>query len=168
MVRKALFLDRDGTINVDTGYLYKIEDFRLIPGIVELCRAAVAKGYEIVVITNQSGIGRGMYTEQQFLELTEFMKSLFRSHGVEILDVFFCPSVDDAHEDRKPNPGLFLKAHDIYGFDMAVSASLGDKERDVLAGIRAGVGSNFLFSSSTEPTQATARVSDLKDLFELL
>lgn len=165
MARKALFLDRDGTINVDTGYLYKIEEFQLIPGIVELCRVAVAKGYEIVVITNQSGIGRGMYTEQEFFELTDFMKSLFRRQGVEILDVFFCPSVDDEHEDRKPNPGLFLKARDKYGFDMALSASLGDKERDVQAGMRAGVGANFLFSSSTEQTLATAQVSDLNDLF---
>lgn len=94
-------------VNVDGGYVHRIEDFQLVPGILELCRRAKEKGYLVIVVTNQSGIGRGMFTEEDFLRLTDYMKEVFRNAGAEIADVFHCPSVDDGHPDRKPNPGLF-------------------------------------------------------------
>lgn len=90
---KALFLDRDGVVNVDGGYVHRIEDFQLVPGILELCRRAKEKGYLVIVVTNQSGIGRGMFTEEDFLRLTDYMKEVFRNAGAEIADVFHCPSV---------------------------------------------------------------------------
>lgn len=123
---KALFLDRDGVVNVDGGYVHRIEDFQLVPGILELCRRAKEKGYLVIVVTNQSGIGRGMFTEEDFLRLTDYMKEVFRNAGAEIADVFHCPSVDDGHPDRKPNPGLFLKACTAHGLDMASCVSVGD------------------------------------------
>lgn len=123
---KALFLDRDGVVNVDGGYVHRIEDFQLVPGILELCRRAKEKGYLVIVATNQSGIGRGMFTEEDFSRLTDYMKGVFRNAGAEIADVFHCPSVDDGHPDRKPNPGLFLKACTAHGLDMASCVSVGD------------------------------------------
>lgn len=162
MARKALFLDRDGVVNVDTGYVHRREDFHLVPGILELCRQARAKGYLVIVVTNQSGIGRGMFTEEDFTQLTDYMKGVFSNAGEEIADVFHCPSVDDAHPDRKPNPGLFLKAAAAHGLDMASCVSVGDRERDIQAAISAGVGRNFLFSARDVPTRATACVETLR------
>lgn len=168
MANRALFLDRDGVVNVDTGYVHRAEDFRLMPGIVELCRRAREKGYLVIVVTNQSGIGRGMFSEDEFERLTEYMKSLFLEQGAEIADVFHCPSADDSHPDRKPNPGLFLKAAARHGLDMAACVSVGDRERDIRAALSAGVGRNFLFSPEEAPTRATARVTALAEVADWL
>ena len=158
MAGKALFLDRDGVVNVDGGYVHRIEDFRLVPGILNLCRQAKEKGYLVLVATNQSGIGRGMFSEDDFERLTEYMRGVFRSSGADIAGVFHCPSADDGHPDRKPNPGLFLKAAAAHGLDMKACVSVGDRERDIRAALAAGVGRNFLFSAEDVPTLATARV----------
>lgn len=147
---KALFLDRDGTINVDYGYVYEPEKFDFIPGVVDFCRWAQDAGYTIIVITNQSGVARGYYTEEQMNACNAFMVGRFAEAGVSIADVFTCTSLDESHPDRKPNPGLFLKARDKHDIDMAVSVSIGDKPRDVEAGERAGVGVNLLLEAATE------------------
>lgn len=163
MANKALFLDRDGVINVDGGYVHRVEDFHLVPGILSLCRQAGKKGYLVLVVTNQSGIGRGMFSEADFERLTEYMRGVFRAAGAEITDVFHCPSADDRHPDRKPNPGLFLKAAAAYGLDMPACVSVGDRERDIRAAVAAGVGRNVLFSTGDSPTLATARVETLAE-----
>ena len=141
--RKALFLDRDGTINVDYGYVYQKERFDFIDGVFELCRKARRLGYLIVIATNQSGIERGYFTEADFEALTAWTLKRFRDEGVEIAAVFHCPTLTG--DDRKPKPGMFLKAKALLNIDMSASVSLGDKERDVEAGIAAGVGKNLLF-----------------------
>lgn len=146
MTNKALFLDRDGTINVDKAYVYKIEDFEFINGIFELCLAAQQKGYLIIIITNQSGIARGYYNETDYQVLTSYMLDKFKKQGIKITDVFYCP--DLVSTNRKPNPGMFLQAQKKYNIDMLNSISLGDKERDVAAGQNAGVGKNFLFDGN--------------------
>lgn len=143
-MRKALFLDRDGTINVDYGYVGGIERFKFIDGVFEFLRKAGEKGYDVFVVTNQSGIARGYYTMSDYEALTAWMVEEFARRGVDVKDVFCCPELDGP--DRKPEPGLFLKARDKWGIDMAASISLGDKERDVEAGRRAGVGKNLLFT----------------------
>lgn len=145
-MRKVLFLDRDGTINIDYGYVFEREKFVFTDGVFDFCRKARDEGYEIVVITNQSGIARGYYGEEDFAALTEWMKAQFVKNGVEILDVLHCPLLEGP--DRKPEPGLFLKARVTYDIDMAASISIGDKERDVVAGERAGVGTNVLYRGS--------------------
>lgn len=145
-MRKVLFLDRDGTINVDYGYVFEREKFVFTDGVFDFCRKARDEGYEIVVITNQSGIARGYYGEEDFAALTEWMKAQFVKNGVEILDVLHCPLLEGP--DRKPEPGLFLKAREMYDIDMAASISIGDKERDVVAGERASVGTNVLYRGS--------------------
>lgn len=141
---KALFLDRDGTINVDYGYVYQPEKFELIGGIIELCLEAQEKGYLIIVITNQSGIARGYYTDDDFQKINQHMIKLFAEKGVKITDVFYCPDLEGPR--RKPECGMFIEARDKYNIDMAKSISVGDKERDVEAGTKAGVGMNFLFN----------------------
>ncbi len=146
MAVKALFLDRDGVVNEDTGYVFEEEKFRFIDGIFELCRAALNKGYLIIIVTNQSGIERGYFSEDDFRSLTGWMLERFQLAGVHITDVLFCPSLSGP--DRKPNPGMFLTAKSRYGIDMSASVSLGDKERDVQAGRTAGVGTNILLSAS--------------------
>lgn len=144
MQHKALFLDRDGTINVDYGYVYQPEKFEFINGIFELCRKAQEKGYLIIVITNQSGIARGYYTNDDFQKINQYMIEIFNRYGVKITDVFYCPELSG--NDRKPNCGMFIKARDKYSIDMEQSVSVGDKKRDIEAAQKAGCGKNFLFT----------------------
>jgi len=146
MQSKALFLDRDGTINVDYGYVYQPEKFKLIDGIVDLCLKAQEKDYLIIVITNQSGIARGYYTDDEFQKLNDYMISLFASKGIKITDVFYCSELNGPR--RKPECGMFIEAMKKYNIDMAKSVSIGDKERDIEAGHKAGVGKNLQFTGN--------------------
>lgn len=159
---KALFLDRDGTINVDTGYVYERAKFTFLDGVFDFCRRAQEKGYLIIVITNQSGIARGYYTEADYERLTAWMRGEFAAHGVTVTDVFHCPALEGP--DRKPAPGLFLKARDRYAIDMAASVNIGDKPRDLEAGERAGVGTNILFTGDWRtmalPTDGAAKTPE--------
>lgn len=140
---KALFLDRDGTINVDYGYVHEPEKFVFIDGVFDFCRLAQEKGYLIIVVTNQSGIERGYFTEADFAMITKYMVNKFAEAGVTVTDVFHCPSLEGP--DRKPEPGMFLKAKEKYDIDMALSINIGDRDRDLEAGRRAGIGNNLLF-----------------------
>ena len=93
--RKALFLDRDGVININHGYVSKKEDFDFIDGIFELCRKARKKGYAIIIVTNQSGIARGYYSEDEFKRLTRWVEHQFWKQGIQILHTFHCPHHPD-------------------------------------------------------------------------
>jgi len=172
----ALFLDRDGVINIDHGYVYKKENFEFVKGIFELCRTAKRLGYLIFVITNQAGIGRDYYTEQDFLNLTDWMCGVFSDKGVDIDNVYFCPfhpeygvgqyKVDSLY--RKPGPGMILQAAEEFGVDLARSVLVGDKETDIQAGIAAGVGCNLLYRASgigsSLKTAASAVISSLSQV----
>lgn len=164
---RALFLDRDGTINVDKHYVYRPEDFEWVPGIVELCQAAQKAGYVIVIITNQSGIERGYYTEQDYAVFMEYLQNRFADHGISLLGALHCPYLHDPL-NRKPAPGLFLQAALRWDIDLAASLSLGDKERDVQAGINAGVGRNYLLSTEAETSVAHAIIKQPQELIPLL
>lgn len=155
-MNRALFLDRDGVINVDHGYVYQPENFEFIDGIFDLCRAAAELGYLIVVITNQAGIGRGYYTEDDFLRLSDWMCGEFASRGVNVAKVYFCPThpkhgigqykVDSPM--RKPGPGMLLQAGRELDIDLAQSIFVGDKDSDKQASEAAGVGRFYMFDSS--------------------
>lgn len=165
--RPALFLDRDGTINVDKHYVYRPQDFEWVPGIVELCRAAQSAGYSIIIITNQSGIERGYYTEEDYEAFMQYLEAQFQAQGICLTGHLHCPRLHD-NENRKPAPGLFLQAANKWEINMAISISLGDKERDVEAGINAGVGRNYLLSSQVKDSAATAVVKKPQELIPLL
>jgi len=147
-MKKAVFLDRDGVINKDNGYVCKPEDFHFIDGIFEFCRAAQEKGYILFVVTNQAGLARGYYSEDDYDKLTEWMLNVFTKQGIRIEMVYYCPyhpeSGIGAYKqdsfDRKPNPGMILKARDEFDIDLSQSILIGDKESDMEAGRRAGVG----------------------------
>lgn len=151
--RPALFLDRDGVINIDHAYVHRREDFDFVDGIFELCRVARQRGYLIFVVTNQAGIGRGKYTEEDFHRLTTWMCGVFAEQGAPLDKVYFCPyhaehgigryKIDSPF--RKPRPGMILQAAQEFGVDLSASVLLGDNETDIQAGLAAGVGRNLLF-----------------------
>lgn len=146
--RPALFLDRDGVINVEKNYVHRIEDFEFMPGIFELCAAARERGLALVVVTNQAGIARGYYSEADYQRLTAWMLAEFRARGIALDAVYHCPyhptaGIGDYRResfDRKPNPGMLLKARDALGLDLPGSLLIGDKTSDLEAGRAAGVG----------------------------
>lgn len=143
---KALFLDRDGTINIDYGYVGSVDKFEFIDGIFDFCSKAQSLGYKIIVITNQSGIARGYYTVDDYEKVTKYMCDEFMKHGIKITDVLCCPELSGPN--RKPNPGLFIAARNKHNIDMVSSISVGDKERDLEASRAAGVTKNFLFQNN--------------------
>ncbi|NBV06471.1 MAG: D-glycero-beta-D-manno-heptose 1,7-bisphosphate 7-phosphatase [Proteobacteria bacterium] len=150
---KALFLDRDGVINIDYGHVFEIEKFHFIDGIFELCKHAQDLGYLIIVITNQAGIAKGFYTEEQFLELTKWMENEFAKRQIKISKTFYCPFHKEAKIekyrqdslDRKPNPGMLLKAIKEFNIDVEKSVMIGDKETDMMAAEAAKIKDRFLF-----------------------
>jgi len=145
---KTIFLDRDGVINHEVGYLHKIEDFQFINGVFEACLYFQSLDYHIVIVTNQSGINRGYYTELDFHRVNSWMLDQFQCHGINILDVFFCPhDPDDDCDCRKPKPGMLLKAKQKHGIDMNRSWIIGDKEADIKAANAAGINQTILVKS---------------------
>ncbi len=158
-MEKALFLDRDGTINIEKNYVFKIEDFVFRDGIFELVKAFFTKGYLIFVVTNQSGLARGYYTEEEYQCLTEWMVGQFREQGISVTKVYHCPHHPDITgvcSCRKPEPGMLLKAIDEYQLDPSLCVMIGDKELDLEAGRRAGIGQIY-------KVKETGRL-DLKDV----
>lgn len=160
---KALFLDRDGVINIEKNYVHRIEDFEFITGIFDLCACAQALGFSLVIITNQAGIARGYYTVNEYEKLTAWMLDQFSLHDIHIHQVYYCPFHPDAGMgkyrqdsfDRKPNPGMILKARNDLNLDLSGSVLVGDKESDIQAGLAAGVRYNILLAPETPDTGTT-------------
>lgn len=173
---KALFLDRDGVVNVEKDYLHKIEGVEFVSGIFELVRAAKSNGFKVIVITNQSGIARGYYTEKQFHELMDWMREAFRDQDSDLDGVYYCPYHPEhgigvyrsESELRKPNPGMILKAKADHALDLANSFLVGDRESDIQAGNAAGVGNNFLLTQNPISLMGGYRYTPVTSLFEIL
>lgn len=163
-MRRALFLDRDGVINVNHGYVHRREDFEFLPGIFELVRSARQRGLLPVVVTNQAGIARGYYDEATFHALTAWMLQRFADEGAPLARVYFCPFHPTAgigryraeSADRKPAPGMLLRARDELGLNLPGSVLLGDKSSDIEAGRAAGVGLNLLLRAGPDPEDPAA------------
>ena len=167
MSRPALFLDRDGVVNIEKNYLHKIEDFEFIDGIFELCQKYQNLNYLIVVVTNQSGIARGYYSEDDFEKLTVWMIETFQKQGIAITDVYHCPhhpDISGACRCRKPEPGMLLEAAAKHNIDLGNSLLVGDSERDITAAHRAGVEETYLFSPDANRSEATKIIRSLKEL----
>ena len=158
-MKKGLFLDRDGVINVEKEYLYKIEDFEFINGIFDLCQHYQDLGYMIFVVTNQSGIARKYYTEEDFHLLTEWMIQEFKKRDITIEKVYHCPHHPKINKEcscRKPEPGMILQAKEEFNLDLAHSLMIGDKERDIEAAINAGINETYLFDETKRVTESKA------------
>lgn len=179
MKKKALFLDRDGVINEERNYVHRIEEFEFMDGIFDLLAYAQSLNYLLIVITNQAGIARGYYSEEDFHRLNEWMVGQFAAKGITIDRVYYCPyhpthgiglyKQDSAF--RKPAPGMILQAEKELQVNLTQSILIGDKESDIEAGRRAGVGENILLKSSRFPagnTKADQMIDSLAELKPLL
>ncbi|MGR9036453.1 MAG: D-glycero-alpha-D-manno-heptose-1,7-bisphosphate 7-phosphatase [Gammaproteobacteria bacterium] len=160
----ALFLDRDGVINIDHGYVCRKEEFEFVEGIFELVAAAKRAGYLVVVVTNQAGIGRGYYTEADFNRLMEWVAEQFAERGGGIDKVYYCPDHPEHgignykrhSEFRKPGPGMILQAAAELHIDLGRSLLVGDKPSDIQAGLEAGIGT--LLKLGAEPGLDSAKM----------
>lgn len=168
--RPALFLDRDGVINVDHGYVYQSKDCDFVSGVFELVKKANQKGYLVLVVTNQSGIARGYYTEQDFRDFSDWQKNQFELHSATIDYIYFCPHhpttglapyVKDC-DCRKPNSGMFKTAAKDFTIDFNRSVMIGDKVTDMIAADHAGVKNLILFHQDEKTLPP--RSQDLKFL----
>ena len=165
-LHRAVFLDRDGVINVDTAYCSRREDFQWIPGVLAAAARYAEDGYLLVIVTNQSGIGRGYYTESDFQKLTDYVKTEFDKAGAPLAGVYFCPHHPEAKLDayrcvcdcRKPAPGMILKACEDLRIDPATSVMFGDKRGDMKAALSAGIGTRVLLG--TDAAAVPEKVSE--------
>jgi D-glycero-D-manno-heptose 1,7-bisphosphate phosphatase len=172
---KAAFLDRDGIVNLDTGYVHRKEDFTFTPGIFDLCRVLLEKDYGIIIITNQSGIARGMFTLEDFTRLTRWMVCRFREQDIPVLKVYFCPHHPSegkgdyriACSCRKPAPGMIFQARKEFGLVLEESMVIGDKPSDILAGINAGISENYLISPDIDACKELNPCRQFSSLDEL-
>jgi D-glycero-D-manno-heptose 1,7-bisphosphate phosphatase len=169
---KVAFLDRDGVINKEVNYLYKVEDFEYTENCIEGLKKIKALGYEIIIVTNQAGIARGYYTEDDYQKLTAWYVADLKNQGIDILDVFHCPHHPDGKierytkscECRKPNSGMFDDAMQKYNINLDESIMVGDKVSDLKAANKIGIqqlylvetGHQIMENSYTEYTVKTS------------
>ncbi|KTS27309.1 D-glycero-beta-D-manno-heptose 1,7-bisphosphate 7-phosphatase [Pantoea sp. BS_8] len=164
----AIFLDRDGTLNVDHGYVHEIDHFQFIDGVIEALQQLKKMGFALVVVTNQSGIARGTFSEDQFMQLTEWMDWSLADRDVDLDGIYFCPHHPDATVEayrqqcdcRKPQPGMLLAAQEELHIDMAASYMVGDKLEDMQAAQAAGVGKKVLVRSGKPVTPEGEALAD--------
>ena len=179
--KRAVFLDRDGVINVDNGYVSQRDDFEFIDGVIDACKVLKEKGYLLVVITNQSGIARGYFSEEQFHTLTEWMDWSLADRGVDLDGIYYCPHHAEKGlgeykidcDCRKPKPGMLINAIADLDIDASQSILIGDKASDIQAGLAAGIKTNYLVRTGKTITTegekiATAVFDDLNSIVELL
>jgi len=157
MYTKTIFLDRDGVINKEVSYLNKIEDFEFISGVFDSFRYLQKLGYSLIIVTNQSGIGRGLYQLQDYQILTKWMINEFKKNNIEIKDIFYCPhSPESQCNCRKPNPGMLTDAKIKHNIDMKNSWMIGDKETDIKAAHDAGIRNTVIVRSGHKINEATS------------
>lgn len=170
--KKIVFLDRDGVINKEIGFLHKIDDFKFIDGAIESFKYFQSAGFNLIVVTNQSGIYRGYFSEESFHILNDWMINQFKNKGVKLLDVYYCPHGPNSNcKCRKPQPGMFLKASKEHNIDLKNSWMIGDKETDIQAANRAGINNTILVKSghkSIDKTDAKFVLESIKNCVELI
>jgi len=160
-MNKAAFIDRDGVLNEDREFVCRSADFHFIPGSIAALRALREAGYRLVVITNQSGIGRGLFSEADYLELQAYMRARLEQAGVVLDDIEYCPHAPEAGcECRKPRPGMILSAIRKLAVEPSRSLLVGDRAADIEAGRAAGVGGCFLVRSGKPLATGDAQLAD--------
>jgi D-glycero-D-manno-heptose 1,7-bisphosphate phosphatase len=168
MSRRAAFIDRDGVLNEERAFVHRREDFALLPGAVAALRLLEAAGYLLVVVTNQSGIARGIYSEADYRALTEHMRAELAAAGVSLDAVEYCPHLPDAPLERyrldcdcrKPRPGMLLRAAQALDIEPGASFLVGDRLSDLEAGHAAGIGRCFLVRTGYALTEEAVARAD--------
>ena len=151
-MRKVIFLDRDGVINEERGeHTFRQQDFRFVNGFFDSVKKFVKSGYELIIITNQSGITKGLYTHEELLNLHSWMLQEFTKNGLSVLEVFYCPHFTELGKCicRKPNSNMLERAIAKYKVDVAKSYMIGDSQRDIQAAAKAGVSGVKIESNSS-------------------
>lgn len=169
-VIKAIFLDRDGTINInEPEYLHKIQDFKFTERAVEGLKKMAENGYKLFIVSNQSGIGRGYYLEQEAKELSEWLISELEEHGVKIEKIYYCPhKPEDKCECRKPSPKMLFDAVDEFGVSLNNSWVIGDSEKDILLGKFNNVRTILINKNKNKDTKADFTVTNLFEAAEII
>lgn len=163
--RPAVFFDRDGIVNESPGpgYVERWEDFHLLPSFVEALRIVVARGYASVVVTNQRGVGRGIMSQAALDRIHAGLVAALAAEGLALTDLRVCTAVTDDDPRRKPNPGMLAEAARAHGLDLGRSWMIGDSEKDIEAGRRAGCAVTIRVHTAAQ-TAATARLNSMDDL----
>jgi D-glycero-D-manno-heptose 1,7-bisphosphate phosphatase len=168
-MQKAVFLDRDGVINIDKAYVSKIEDFEFCEGVFDVLHHFQSLGYLLIIVTNQSGIGRGYYSEEDFQKLTSWMREEFLHVNIKIDAVYHCPHAPEANcECRKPKSGMFEEAIKAFHIDAKHSWMIGDKPSDIDAALGIGIEQTILIGDEVQNTQAKYCVNFLLDTINLI
>ena len=168
-VRRLLFLDRDGVVNLDKHFVFRIQDIEFVEGIFHLCKYFSAKNFEIVIVTNQSGIARGLFSEQDFQLVMVYVLEKFQSEGIQILSCSYCPhGPADLCKCRKPLPGLFEQAMENFNALPENCISIGDRERDIVAAVSAGIHQNYLLLDKELSTSNLSGVFLVNSLSEII
>ena len=154
-MKKIIFLDRDGVINIDKSYLYLWENFEFTYRAIDALKLLKKANFDFIIITNQSGIARGFFTEKEYKSLTKKLLNYLKKKDIDILDIFYCPHHPQGKikefsircDCRKPNPGMLFNAQRKYDLDLGRSFIIGDKPEDMLAGKNAGINNRLLIKS---------------------
>lgn len=168
---KAVFLDRDGVINIDKGYVHKINDFIFIKGIFSLLQYLLKKKYILIIITNQSGIARGIFTKKDYLNLTKWMEKEFKNRNIHIADIYYCPHHPEFTGKctcRKPKAGLIKQAIKKHDINIKQSWIIGNNSTDVLAGNQAGIHYKVLYNQKTLNEILNFEYYKVKNLNEII
>ena len=173
MAIKTIFLDRDGVINREINYLHKQDEFEFIDDIFSVCHLFKKLQYEIIIITNQSGIARGFYKESEYQNLTKWMIDQFNKQGIDILDIFHCPHGPESNcSCRKPKPGMLFAAKSKYNIDMTQSWMIGDKDSDISAANSAGIHQTIMLKSihndKNYDSSASYYINSLKEIKKIV
>lgn len=168
-LRPCVFFDRDGIVNRSPGpgYVERVEDFHLLPEFVTALRLVLQRGYEAVIITNQRGVGKGQMSQATLDAIHDHLRALLAREGLSLRDIYFCTEVDRDHPRLKPQPGMLFEAARDHQLDLARSWMIGDNEKDVMAGQRAGC-RTLLVREGAEPTVAEFRVPSMAEVPEFL
>ena len=178
MKNQAVFIDRDGVLNEDFGYTSQLSDLKILEGVVEGLQAILALNFKVIIITNQSGIARGLYSIEDLHVFMNEMINIFLKNQIDITDYFFCPHYPGGMVQeyaikcscRKPEAGMLFAAEKKYNLDLSKSILIGDKETDILAGQNANLFSNILIGSEerNEQSNATHIAQNLIDAAEII